>query len=179
MTAYVLLAVVGLILLRGMMTGRDAYGAFLRGAKQGMTSAAGLLPALCGMLLLIRLTGASGLMELLAGLASPLLEMLHIPQEVTPMQEMLHIPQEVTPMLLLRPLTGSGSLAALQEIMHRCGPDSRAASIASVLAGSSETILYTLTVYAAAAGVKHVPGALLASLCGYAASIVVCSLLVR
>ena len=166
MTAYVLLAVVGLILLRGMMTGRDAYGAFLRGAKQGMTSAAGLLPALCGMLLLIRLTGASGLMELLAGLASPLLEMLHIPQEVTPM-------------LLLRPLTGSGSLAALQEIMHQCGPDSRAASIASVLAGSSETILYTLTVYAAAAGVKHVPGALLASLCGYAASIVVCSLLVR
>lgn len=166
MTAYVLLAVVGLILLRGMMTGRDAYGAFLRGAKQGMTSAAGLLPALCGMLLLIRLTGASGLMELLAGLASPLLEMLHIPQEVTPM-------------LLLRPLTGSGSLAALQEIMHQCGPDSRAASIASVLAGSSETILYTLTVYAAAAGVKRVPGALLASLCGYAASIVVCSLLVR
>ncbi len=166
MTAYVLLAVVGLILLRGMMTGRDAYGAFLRGAKQGMTSAAGLLPALCGMLLLIRLTGASGLMELLAGLVSPLLEMLHIPQEVTPM-------------LLLRPLTGSGSLAALQEIMHQCGPDSRAASIASVLAGSSETILYTLTVYAAAAGVKRVPGALLASLCGYAASIVVCSLLVR
>ena len=166
MTAYVLLAVVGLILLRGMMTGRDAYGAFLRGAKQGMDSAAGLLPALCGMLLLIRLTGASGLMELLAGLVSPLLEMLHIPQEVTPM-------------LLLRPLTGSGSLAALQEIMHQCGPDSRAASIASVLAGSSETILYTLTVYTAAAGVKRVPGALLASLCGYAASIVVCSLLVR
>lgn len=160
MTHYVLLGVVGLILLRGLTSGRDAYGAFLRGAKQGMLSAVGLLPALCGMLLLLRLMSASGLTRTMAEFSSPLLEKISMPKEVTPM-------------LLLRPLTGSGSIAALQEIIRQCGPDSRAASIASVLAGSSETILYTLTVYAAAAGVKKVPGALAASLAGYAASVAV------
>ena len=164
MTHYVLLGVVGLILLRGLTSGRDAYGAFLRGAKQGMLSAVGLLPALCGMLLLLRLMSASGLTRIMAEFASPLLEKISMPKEVTPM-------------LLLRPLTGSGSIAALQEIIRQCGPDSRAASIASVLAGSSETILYTLTVYAAAAGVKKVPGALAASLVGCAASVAVALML--
>ena len=164
MTHYVLLGVVGLILLRGLTSGRDAYGAFLRGAKQGMLSAVGLLPALCGMLLLLRLMSASGLTRIMAEFASPLLEKISMPKEVTPM-------------LLLRPLTGSGSIAALQEIIRQCGPDSRAASIASVLAGSSETILYTLTVYAAAAGVTKVPGALAASLVGYAASVAVALML--
>lgn len=166
MSGALLTGVVGLILLRGLMTRTDVYAAFLRGAERGMQSAVRLLPVLCAMLLMLRLLGASGLTELLTRLLAPL-------------TERLGLPQEVTPLLLLRPLTGSGSLAALEEILRTCGPDSRAGRMASALMGSSETIFYTLSIYAGAAGVKSVPGALTASLAGYAAGVAVCALMIR
>ena len=61
------------------------------------------------------------------------------------------------PVMLLRPLTGSGSLAALENVFAQHGPDSRAGVAASVLCASTETVFYTLTVYLAAAGVKRLP----------------------
>lgn len=164
MTGYLLAGVVGFILLRGVMTGTDAYAAFLRGAERGMRSAAALLPALCAMILLLRMMNASGLTQALTG-------------SLTPLLQRIGLPREVAPMILLRPLTGSGSLAALEEVFRTCGVDSRAGRIASVLMGSSETIFYTMTVYTGAAGVKRVPGAFAASLAGYAAAVLVCILL--
>lgn len=164
MTGLLLMGTVALMLLRGLATRTDVYAAFLKGAERGMRAAVRMLPALCAMLLMLRLMRASGLLELLARLLSPL-------------TERLGIPGEVTPLLLLRPLTGSGSLAALQEIYDVCGVDSRAGRMASVMMCSSETIFYTLTVYAGAAGIRRVPGAVASSLVGYAAGIGVCLLL--
>lgn len=156
-----IVALVGLIILRGIMTGRDVYGAFLTGAEKGMRSAVALLPALCGMLLMLSMVNASGLSQLLSRLISPL-------------TRMMHLPEEIAPMLLLRPLTGSGSLAALESIFETCGVDSRAGRIASVLMGSSETIFYTMTVYLGAAGVKKLPHVLTVSLTAYLLSAALC-----
>lgn len=161
MTGAAIVLLVGVILLRGLMTGCDVYGAFLRGAEKGMRSAISLLPALCGMLLMLAMVNASGLTRMLQWVISPL-------------TELLRLPQEVTPMLLLRPLTGSGSLAAMEAIFDSCGPDSRAGRIASVLMGSSETIFYTMTVYLGAAGVKKLPLALPVSLAAYLFGAVLC-----
>lgn len=145
---------VGFIVLRGMMTGCDVYGAFLRGAEKGMKSALSLLPALCAMLLMLSLLDASGLSYLLARVLSPV-------------TALLHLPAEVAPMLFLRPLTGSGSIAALEQVFAQCGVDSRAGRVASVLMGSSETIFYTMTVYLGAAGVRKLPYAMGVSLAAY------------
>ncbi|MBR3764811.1 MAG: spore maturation protein [Clostridia bacterium] len=161
-----LLAVVGVILLRGILLHVDVYGAFLAGAEHGARSAAKLLPPLCAMLLMLHLLTSSGLTELVTRL-------------LLPVTQWMGLPQELTPMVLLRPLTGSGSLAAMQEIFSVCGVDSRAGRLASALMGSSETIVYTLTVYVGAAGIRKVPGALTASLAGYLAGAAVCLLLVR
>lgn len=154
MTGAAMMVLVGVILLRGLMTGCDVYGAFLRGAEKGMHSALALLPALCSMLLMLAMINASGLAQMLQWAVSPL-------------TTWLRLPGEVAPMLLLRPLTGSGSLAAMEAIFESCGPDSRAGRIASVLMGSSETIFYTMTVYLGAAGVKKLPLALPVSLAAY------------
>lgn len=159
-----MVAVAGIIVLRGWMTGCDVYGAFLQGAEKGMRSALSLLPALCAMLLMLAVMNASGLTELLARLVSPL-------------TTVMRLPEEAAPMLLLRPLTGSGSLAALEQIFERCGADSRAGRIASVLMGSSETIFYTMTVYLGAAGVKKLPHVMLVSLTAYFLSAALCGLL--
>ena len=154
-------AVVGFILLRGWMTGADMYSAFLSGAEKGMRSAFSLLPALCAMLLMLAVVNASGLTGILTGLLSPL-------------TEFLRLPQEAAPVVLLRPLTGSGSLAALESIYEEMGPDSRASKIASVLMGSSETIFYTMTVYLGAAGVKKLPYAIGVSLAAYFLGVALC-----
>ncbi len=164
LSAFAILAAVGLILLRGVMTGTDVYASFLRGAKQGMDSALSLLPALCAMLLMLALVNSSGLATLVTGLVDPLLRVFRLPEEVAPM-------------LLLRPLTGSGSIAALEQVFAQCGVDSRAGRIASVLMGSSETIFYTMTVYLGAAGVKKLPHVLWVSLTAYLAGVAVCGML--
>lgn len=148
-------------MLRGVMTGCDAYGAFLRGAERGMKNALSLLPALCAMLLMLAMVNASGLAQLLSRLLSP-------------MTAWMHLPQEVAPLLLLRPLTGSGSLAVLESIFETCGVDSRAGRIASVLMGSSETIFYTMTVYLSAAGVKKLPHVMTVSLTAYLLGAALC-----
>lgn len=161
--AVTLILTVLLILLRGKCAGVEVYGAFLSGAKKGMEAARQLLPALTGMLLMLSLMNASGLTALLVRLLSPL-------------TAILNLPREVAPMLILRPMTGSGSLAALQEIFAQYGADSRVGRIASVLMGSSETIFYTMSVYLGAAGVKKLPGALGVSLLSYLTCAWVCGL---
>lgn len=158
-----ILLAVGLIVLRGMTGGADAYGAFLRGAERGMKSALSLLPALCAMLLMISLLTASGLTELLSELTAPL-------------TGLLRLPPETAPMLLLRPLSGSGSLSVMRDVFATCGPDSRAGRACAVMMGSSETIVYTMTVYLTAAGVRRLPDVIWISLVSYAASLIVCGL---
>lgn len=161
LTGAAIVALVGLIMLRGLAAGCDVYSSFLRGAERGMRSAMALLPALCAMLLMLALVNASGMAQLLSRVISPL-------------TKWMHLPEEVAPMLLLRPLTGSGSLAALEAIYETCGADSRAGRIASVLMGSSETIFYTMTVYLGAAGVKRLPHVLWVSLTAYLLSAALC-----
>ena len=161
LTGAAVTGLVGLIILRGLTTGCDVYGSFLRGAQKGMKSAVALLPSLCAMMLMLALVNASGLAELPSRLISPL-------------TELMRLPREVAPMLLLRPLTGSGSLAALESIFETSGVDSRAGRIASVLMGSSETIFYTMTVYLGAAGVKKLPHVMWISLAAYLFSAALC-----
>ena len=160
-TGVAIVGLVGLIILRGIMTGCDVYAAFLQGAEKGMKSALSLLPALCGMLLMLALVNASGLSQLLS-------------RVISPVTRLMRLPEEVAPILLLRPLTGSGSLAALESIFETCGVSSRAGRIASVLMGSSETIFYTMTVYLTAAGVKRLPHAMTVSLAAYLLSAALC-----
>ena len=160
----IMLAVVGLILVRGMRSG-DAYDAFLRGAKRGMDTALQLLPALCAMMLMLSLMDASGLTALLSRL-------------LRPVTGLMNLPEETAPLLILRPLSGSGSLAAMKDIFTQCGVDSRAGRAASVLMGSSETIFYTMTVYLAATNVRRLPWALPVSLVSYLAGAWVCGLVV-
>lgn len=158
------LAVASLIVLRGVICDADAYGAFLRGAERGMKAALSLLPALCAMTLMISLMTSSGMTRLLTSL-------------MTPLTRLLHLPPETAPMMLLRPLSGSGSLSVMQDIYASYGVDSRAGRIASMMMGSSETIVYTMTVYLGAAGIRRLPDVIWVSLASFMAGLAVCGLI--
>lgn len=146
-----------LSLLVGAVRRVKLHDAFIAGAKKGLETAAGILPALIAMM-----TALAALSE--SGLTDAMIDLLRRPFEA------LGVPAETLPVMLVRPLSGSGALAALKDVFARHGADSRAGMIASVMIGSSETVFYTCAVYLGAAGVRHsrhiVPAALLSWLAG-------------
>jgi spore maturation protein SpmB len=57
-------------------------------------------------------------------------------------------------MALIRPLSGSGSLAVMTETMQHYGPDSFVGFLVCVINGSSETTFYVLALYLGSVGVR-------------------------
>ena len=139
----------------------DVYDALIQGAGEGLGTLARIIPSLVGLMTAVYMLRASGALELLTNLLSPLLGLLGIPPETAPL-------------MLLRPVSGSGALAAATELMAQYGPDSYIGRTAAVMLGSTETTFYVIAVYFGAAGIKHtrwaVPAALCADVVGFAAS---------
>ena len=161
-------AVLLLTLLAGLVKRVPVYEAFLAGAKRGLQTALDILPSLAAVLAAVSLLTASGAMDWLL-------------RALAPMLRGLGVPEGSLPVLLMRPFSGSASLAMLEKTLETYGPDSMEGLVASAMMGSSETIFYTLTLYLAAAGVKRsryaAPAALLAWLAGGLAGAWACGLL--
>lgn len=121
----------------------NVYDSFVAGAKSGMESMFQIVAPLVGLLVAISMFRASGALELLAKILSPL-------------TGALNIPSDVLPLALLRPVSGSGSIAIVNDIFKNFGPDSIEGKIASVMMGSTETTFYTVAVYFGAVGIKRV-----------------------
>lgn len=133
------------------------YDLFVAGAKEGMRTAVQVLPNLAAMLCAISMMRASGLLDALCGVCAPALLRLGLPPEIAPL-------------VLIRPVSGSGALAMLEELLERYGPDSRIGLIASTVMGSSETIFYTVCIYLSASARKNSGYAIPCSLLGMAVS---------
>ena len=128
----------------------------MRTAMTMMTSSA-MMP----MMVVFLTLRASGAMELLAGLLTPILTRVGIQPETVGL-------------LLIRPVSGSGALAVGREIMQTYGPDSAGGRMAAVMLGSTETTFYTVAVYYGAAGIRRtrhtIPAALAADIMGFLAA---------
>lgn len=120
----------------------DVYGALTDGAAEGLRVLGRILPALVVLLSAVQMFRASGAMELLTGLLSPVLEGLGIPPEAAVL-------------LLVRPVSGSGALAVGSQLMEQYGPDSYIGRVTAVMLGCSETTFYTVAVYYGAAGIRR------------------------
>ncbi len=112
----------------------DVLSAFVKGVKNGIETLKFIFPNLLFVLSVIFVVRSSGIMDAISSFISPL-------------SSAVGIPPEVVPMALLRPLSGSGSMALLQDIFVSCGSDSYTAFLASVISASTETTFYTLSVY--------------------------------
>lgn len=134
----------------------DLYGAFVRGAKEGLCALVEMAPYLCAVFAASGLFRASGAQDALLALLSPPLGRLGVPAGAVPA-------------LLLRPLSGSAALAEAARVMREFGPDSRCARFVCTLCGASETVFFTGSLYFGAAGVRRTRYAIPAALCGYLA----------
>lgn len=143
----------------------DVYSAFTSGLKDGVQSVFAIFPALFALFIAIGALRASGLVELVVAWISPL-------------ADFVHFPSELVPFALLRPVSGSGSLAFASDIFANYGPDSFAGRAVSVMMGSTETTFYTTAVYFAATGTKDIRHtlkcALIADCVSMAVSVAVC-----
>lgn len=136
-----------LILVCGILflfRAKNSTEAFLRGARQGLKSVFALFPTLLLFVTATELFRASGAADMLSDMFAPVCRLLHIPTELDVL-------------LLTRPVSGSASTAVLSDLFETYGPDSYIGLCASVLAGSSETMLYVLSVYAAGDRMKKMP----------------------
>ncbi|HAZ18629.1 MAG TPA: spore maturation protein [Clostridiales bacterium] len=130
---------------------RPLMEGFFTGAKRGFSTSVSLLPTLVLLLCGIAMLRASGFLDIVAvWLAKPL--------------ACLGVPGELLPLFLIRPLSGSGSTAMTSELFSAVSPDSQAGLIASIMLGSSDTMLYTLSVYFGGAGIKKTRYALPAAI---------------
>jgi spore maturation protein B len=145
--------------------GVKVYDEFVEGAKEGFGVILKIIPFLVTMLVAIGMFKGAGGIDLLSRLLSPIL---------TPLQ----FPTDLLPLALMRPLSGSGTLALLTDIVHRLGPDNIVSLTAATIYGSTETTFYVAAVYFGAVGIKQtrhaIPAGLLADLTGVVASVIIC-----
>ena len=146
--------IITVILLHGLKNKVPVYDLFSEGAKEGITTAVEILPFIIAIFVAINALTASGAIDWLQSILSPLLEILGIPEELTSL-------------ILLRPISGSGSLLLAEEIMAKHGVDTLIGRSAAVMAGSCETFFYVLALYFGVTSVKKMRHAFSAGLIGY------------
>ncbi|MBS5520952.1 MAG: spore maturation protein [Clostridiales bacterium] len=167
-SAYILPAVVILIVLYGFVAKIKVYDTFVEGARDGLYIVADILPTLAGLMLAVGVLRASSAFELLGNALAPLLERLHMAVEVFTL-------------IIIKMFSSSASTGLLLDIYKNYGTDSYNGLVASLVLSSTETIFYTMSVYFMAAKVAKtrytLKGALLATAAGTAASMVLAAIM--
>ncbi len=160
--------VILLIIMYGLREKNKVFDTFLEGAKEGIKTTLSILPTLIGLFLAIGALRSSGVLELIINISSPILDILNFPSELMPLA-------------ILRPISGSGSIAVATDIMKSCGVDSLIGNIASTILGSTETTLYTIAVYTSCIKIKKTRyiliAALAADIVGIIASTIICKIM--
>ena len=142
----------------------NTYHTFVQGAKKSIPLVVDIFPYIASIMVAVALMRAAGITNFLAQICSPIFNLLGVPTELIEL-------------VLLRPFTGSGSYALLNDVFVTYGADSYIARCACVILGSSETIFYVATVYTSQTKVKKLLYAIpVALVCAIAGSIVACVL---
>ncbi|MDD2189904.1 MAG: nucleoside recognition domain-containing protein [Eubacteriales bacterium] len=150
--------IITLVIFFGIYKKAPIYDLFIEGTKDGLKTAIEILPFIIAIFVGIEALVSSGAMEFLERILSPVFQLLRIPKELTSM-------------ILLRPVSGSGSLVLVEKIVNEYGPDSFIGRSASVMVGSCETVFYVLAVYFGVTAVKNIRHSLSAGLVGYVVGI--------
>lgn len=157
-----------IIVLYGVIERKKVFDIFLDGAKEGVGIVLNIFPTLVGLFVAIGALRSSGVIDLIVNF-------------LTPIFNLVNFPTEILPLALIRPISGSSSIAVSTDIMKNFGVDSNIGLIASVIMGSTETTVYTIAVYTSSVGIKKTRFVLWASLIadfvGIMMSIIVCRFL--
>lgn len=168
MASYIIPIFLLLLLIYAFFKNINAYDAFAVGARESVNLCVNTFPYLVAIFVAVELFKLSGL----AGEVSKLL---------APFFEFLGMPSELAEFMVLRPFTGSGSIAYLSEIFANFGADSYVAKCACVIMSCSETTFYIVAVYFSTIKIKKlrytIPVALFSTFVGSVIACLVCKIL--
>jgi spore maturation protein SpmA len=143
------------------------YEEFVEGAKEGFGVAIRIIPFLVTLLAAVGMFRAAHGIELIAWALHPVLDWIHFPPELLPLA-------------LMRPLSGSGSLALVSDVIKTHGPDNILSLMAGTMFGSTETTFYVVAVYFGSVGIRRtrhaVAAGLLADAAGMISTVIICRL---
>lgn len=135
--------IIAALCVYGLLKKVNIFESFIEGIKEGMHTVVFIAPTMIALLIAVGMLRESGLLSWIA-------------EAVRPAAEAVGFPAELVPMGLLRPVSGSGASAILLGIYEDHGADSFLAKCASVVAGSTETTFYAVTMYYSAAGITKI-----------------------
>lgn len=165
MSAYILPILFILLFIYCIYKRLNTYDHFVKGAKGAIKLVVDIFPFIASIMIAVALLRVSGITSWLTQLLSPIFNALGVPPELTEL-------------VLLRPFTGSGSYALLEDVLVTYGADSYISRCACVIMGCSETIFYVATVYFSQTNVKKllyaIPVALLCSIVGTILACLLC-----
>ena len=166
LSTYILPFFIFYVVAYGLWKGRNVYQAFVEGAKGGFHRALGIVPTLVGLLAAVGVLRASGFLDLISGLLKTLLKGTGFPAELLPL-------------VIVRLFSNSAATGLALDLFKAHGPDSTQGLLASLFLSSTETVFYTMSIYFMSVKIKKtrytLPGALLATLAGIVASVVLVS----
>ena len=139
------------IIVYGVIKKINIYDVFIEGSKESYDMMLTMFPCMLAMIFGVNIFIKSGVLEYIFSFFQNILDFLHIPIEIIPMA-------------IMRPISGSSSLAILNTILESYGPDSFIGRLASVIQGSTDTTLYILTLYFGSIGIKKIRYSLWAGL---------------
>ena len=147
----------------GLMNRQNIYEEFIEGARDGFRTVIGIMPTVIGLMVAVGILRASGFLGFFSSLCAVF-------------TERLGFPPELLPVTVVKMFSSSAATGLLLDIYKEHGADSQLGRMASIMMGSTETIFYTMSVYFMTAKIKKsrytLAGALIATLAGTAASIV-------
>lgn len=150
--------IITLVILYGLYKKAPVYDYFISGAKEGLKTSVEMLPFIIAVFIGIEALMSSGAVLFLQNLLRPVFIVLSIPEELTSL-------------ILLRPVSGSGSLVLAQQLMEEHGTDTLIGRSASIMVGSCETVFYVLALYYGVTSVKKLRHAVHSGIAGYIAGV--------
>ena len=145
--------VIILIIVYGITEKIKVFDTFIDGVKEGVKIVIDIFPTLIALFVAIGLLRSSGILDLIIKLLGPI-------------TDIFDIPREIMPLAMLRPISGSASIAVATDIMSKYGTDTIIGLITSTLMGSTETTLYTIAIYTSVVKIKKIRFVLVAALIG-------------
>ncbi len=150
----------------GMIRKVKVYEVFVEGAKEGFDVGVRIIPYLVAILVAIGMFRASGALDWIVSMMQP-------------MFNAIGFPGEALPMAMIRPLSGSGALGVMTDLIETHGADSFIGRLASVMMGSTETTFYILAVYLGSVAVRRARHTLAACLIADAAGLIAAFIVVK
>lgn len=159
--------VILLIVVSALKERIPVFDIFIKGATDGIEIVLKIFPTLIGLFVAIGLLRSSGILDFAIRIISPI-------------TNFFKIPSEILPLAMLRPISGSASMAVATDIIKTNGADSFIGTLASIIMGSTETTIYTIAVYSSCVKIKDTKhiliAGLLADLTGIIVSLIICKM---